>query len=97
MARLNRRHQREQHGRTDANRYTQSKNPPIELSGIIDCNAWAADRRHQNQSITAPVGDHDSTGGCDQRKKQAFGEKLFNQPPTPGAEREPHGHFMTTR
>src|SRR5689334_14354894 len=77
MARLNCRHQREQHGRSDAYDDTQSQNTPVEMSGIINCNSRSTGWSNQHESVAAPVRNHDPTSGCNQREKEAFSEKLF--------------------
>src|SRR6266542_1242675 len=65
MARLNRGYQRKQHCRSDANRHAQSQNTPVELSGIINGDAWTAGWRHQHESVTTPIRDRESTGAGD--------------------------------
>ena len=74
-----------------------SKNAPIELAGIINRDPGHGGGEREHERVAAPIGDRDSAERCDQRKKQAFGEKLLDQTAASGAEREAHGHFMSAQ
>src|SRR5438309_3098580 len=97
MARLNCRHQREKHCRSNTDRDAEQENAPIQLSGIINRYSGHRWRKREHERVAAPISDRDSAERGDQRKKQTFGEELFNQTAASGAERKPHRHFMSAQ
>src|SRR5213080_5377859 len=97
MARLNRGHEREKHGRSNADRDAEQKNTPILLSGIINRDPGHRWRKGEHERVAAPIGDRDSAERGDQRKEQAFGKELLDQTAASGAERKSHRHFMSAQ
>src|SRR2546430_4659539 len=97
MARLNRRHEREKHCRSNADRDAEQENAPIQLSGIINRDPGHRWWKREHERVAAPIGDRDSAERGDQRKKQAFGEELLDQTAASGAQRKPHRHFMSAQ
>src|SRR5438045_6187543 len=75
MARLNCRHQREKHCRSNTDRDAEQENAPIQLSGIINPDPRHRWRKSEHESVAAPIGDRDSAERGDHRKKQAFSEE----------------------
>ena len=97
MARLNRRHEREKHCRSNADRDAEQKNAPIHLSRIINRNPGHRWRKGEHERVAAPIGDRDSAKRGDQGKEQAFGKELLDQSAASGAERKSHRHFMSAQ
>src|SRR5256714_1244530 len=60
MARLNRRHEREKHCRSNADRDAEQKNAPIHLSRIINRKPGHRWRKGEHERVAAPIGDRDS-------------------------------------
>src|SRR5262249_54341056 len=50
-----------------------------------------------HECVAAPISDSDSADGCDQRKKQSFCEKLFDQSTPPRTQRETYRYLVSAQ
>src|SRR5438067_13903345 len=93
MARLNCRHQREKHCRSNTDRDAEQENAPIQLSGIINRDPRHRWRKREHESVAAPIGDRDSAERGEDLKEEAYFEELADQTASSCVEIQSHRHF----
>src|SRR5438067_395083 len=94
MARLDRRHERKNQRRQNANCRADDEDAPVNLSWKINYDSGRGRGKRKDKRIATPIGDSDSADGGKERKKQSFSEKLLDQTTAPRAEGKPHRHLM---
>jgi hypothetical protein len=57
----------------------------------------AARGKEQDERVTAPVRDEESTGCAESGEDQTFGEELLQETAAAGADGEADGHFVAAR
>ena len=94
MACLDRRHERKNQCRQDANCRADDEDAPVNLSWEINYDSGRGRGERKDKRIATPIGHSDSAGGGNERKKQSFSEKLLDQTTASGAEGKAHRHLV---